>query len=382
MNYSKNKVIVIMLLIILLLSPVTIYYDGTKEEVVIGYLTESYEDRETLNKMKFDVVFGAPHYSGYKSYKYYNNEFVQSGNYVSNGVNGQENVDKLNWIISEYKNINSYKDIKKIYGQIRLIKTVDEYEFFIFDEELKSTDKSGYQLNTIFKRNNTDYTYEKLEVETPSNFCIKDITYYKDVIYLVGTNTTIVNNETTTKMVSYKIEGEKVERLVLHKIYGYYNEKSICIADDTLYFGYYDKSNQEILISVNLDNDNIVKHAQIGKNTSRKIYEDYKIKNMLYYDDTLYVFCKGDISMGESNFYVIEFDKYLNLKDYYSVEIESYDDFNKAFVFENEIYIAIKQSSMHGAIYRFDNKEINKLIMFGLNTQKNELFYYDLFVND
>lgn len=382
MNYSKNKVIVIMLLIILLLSPVTIYYDGTKEEVVIGYLTESYEDRETLNKMKFDVVFGAPHYSGYKSYKYYNNEFVQSGNYVSNGVNGQENVDKLNWIISEYKNINSYKDIKKIYGQIRLIKTVDEYEFFIFDEELKSTDKSGYQLNTIFKRNNTDYTYEKLEVETPSNFCIKDITYYKDVIYLVGTNTTIVNNETTTKMVSYKIEGEKVERLVLHKIYGYYNEKSICIADDTLYFGYYDKSNQEILISVNLDNDNIVKHAQIGKNTSRKIYEDYKIKNMLYYDDTLYVFCKGDISMGESNFYVIEFDKYLNLKDYYSVEIESYDDFNKAFVFENEIYIAIKQSSIHGAIYRFDNKEINKLIMFGLNTQKNELFYYDLFVND
>lgn len=382
MNYSKNKVIVIMLLIILLLSPVTIYYDGTKEEVVIGYLTESYEDRETLNKMKFDVVFGAPHYSGYKSYKYYNNEFVQSGNYVSNGVNGQENVDKLNWIISEYKNINSYKDIKKIYGQIRLIKTVDEYEFFIFDEELKSTDKSGYQLNTIFKRNNTDYTYEKLEVETPSNFCIKDITYYKDVIYLVGTNTTIVNNETTTKMVSYKIEGEKVERLVLHKIYGYYNEKSICIADDTLYFGYYDKSNQEILMSVNLDNDNIVKHAQIGKNTSRKIYEDYKIKNMLYYDDTLYVFCKGDISMGESNFYVIEFDKYLNLKDYYSVEIESYDDFNKAFVFENEIYIAIKQSSMHGAIYRFDNKEINKLIMFGLNTQKNELFYYDLFVND
>lgn len=382
MNYSKNKVIVIMLLIILLLSPVTIYYDGTKEEVVIGYLTESYEDRETLNKMKFDVVFGAPHYSGYKSYKYYNNEFVQSGNYVSNGVNGQENVDKLNWIISEYKNINSYKDIKKIYGQIRLIKTVDEYEFFIFDEELKSTDKSGYQLNTIFKRNNTDYTYEKLEVETPSNFCIKDITYYKDVIYLVGTNTTIVNNETTTKMVSYKIEGEKVERLVLHKIYGYYNEKSICIADDTLYFGYYDKSNQEILMSVNLDNDNIVKHAQIGKNTSRKIYEDYKIKNMLYYDDTLYVFCKGDISMGESNFYVIEFDKYLNLKDYYSVEIESYDDFNKAFVFENEIYIAIKQSSIHGAIYRFDNKEINKLIMFGLNTQKNELFYYDLFVND
>lgn len=382
MNYSKNKVIVIMLLIILLLSPVTIYYDGTKEEVVIGYLTESYEDRETLNKMKFDVVFGAPHYSGYKSYKYYNNEFVQSGNYVSNGVNGEENVDKLNWIISEYKNINSYKDIKKIYGQIRLIKTVDEYEFFIFDEELKSTDKSGYQLNTIFKRNNTDYTYEKLEVETPSNFCIKDITYYKDVIYLVGTNTTIVNNETTTKMVSYKIEGEKVERLVLHKIYGYYNEKSICIADDTLYFGYYDKSNQEILISVNLDNDNIVKHAQIGKNTSRKIYEDYKIKNMLYYDDTLYVFCKGDISMGESNFYVIEFDKYLNLKDYYSVEIESYDDFNKAFVFENEIYIAIKQSSIHGAIYRFDNKEINKLIMFGLNTQKNELFYYDLFVND
>lgn len=370
MDYNKNKILVIMLIIILTMTPIAMYYNHVKEDIVIGYLIDDYEERETLNRMKFDVVFGAPHYAGYKSYRYYDERFVKSGNYV-NSSRGEENIDKLNWIIDEYENINSYDDIKKIYGPIGLIKTVGDYDFFAFDGDAKKYDKNGYELNTIFKRNNKDYTYEELELETHSNFEIMDISYYDDVIYVIGISTNIVNDKRVNKIIEYKINGDNnVERKVLHKNDDYYNKEAIYTIDNILYFEYYNKFGKEIFTSINLDDENIVKYIELGETTSWKIYRGNKIKSVLYYDDTLYVFCKGVSNIDESKIDVIEFDKYLNLKKYYNVELESYSGLNKAFIFEDEIYVAIEETSTHASIYKMDDEEIYKLIMFGLNVQK------------
>lgn len=376
MNYNKNKILVIMILIILIIIPLDMYYNYTKEEVIVGYLTDNYQDREILNKMKFDAVFGTPYYSNYKSYRYYNDRFVKSGKYVNTDID-EVNVDKLNWIIDEYEDIDSYKDMKKMYGPIKFTKTIGDHDFFVFDGKTQKYDKNGYKLNTIFIHNNKDSTYEKMELETHDNFEIRDVVYYEDIIYVIGTSTNIINDKAVNKMIEYKINGDNVERKILHKSSFYYNKDAIYTVDNILYFEY-DESDKQILMSINLDNENIIKSVELGETTSWKIYEINKIKSILYYNDTLYVFCKGDSNTVD----VIEFDRYLNLKKYYNLEFENYSGINKTFVFEDEIYIVIEETSVHASIYRINDEKMEKLIMFGLNIQKYDLFYYDLFLND
>lgn len=82
--------------------------------------------------MKFDIIFGAPHYSGFKSYKYNNKKFQQSVEYYSQPV-VEESEKYINKIINLHDDLSLYYDLRLLYGQVGLVKEIDGFNSVIFD---------------------------------------------------------------------------------------------------------------------------------------------------------------------------------------------------------------------------------------------------------
>ncbi len=139
---KKVKKIKILNIILITIIICILYYNFKVEEVIINYITDEKQELTRLNDMKFEILFGAPHYYGFESYRYLDEKFFKSGEYTSS-PRGEESMEYINKIINLDEDIDNYEDIRDKYGQIALIKELDEFVFIIFDGYFNSED--GYK---------------------------------------------------------------------------------------------------------------------------------------------------------------------------------------------------------------------------------------------
>lgn len=370
----KKKVMVIFLTIIVF-SAIVIFINsynskGTKDEVSINYLTNDKNELNVLNEMKFDIIFGAPHHSGFISYRYSNETFLQSEEeYVSSPI-GEESTKYINEIINLDDSVKTYHDIRVLYGQISLIKEVDGFVFVIFDGFFNEYDKEGFKKNVIFKLDNKNNSYEKMEIELLTTEFINEFDYVNDKMFFITINDVYTDNEPAFEFVVYEMRGNIVSRNIINRNTIPYNIKSIYSIEGNLYFSYFDTGYNEKLKTINLSTFEELGEINLGT--------DSKIEYLFYNKNGLYILSSMDNSVSISNT-----DENLNLKNNYFVEIDEYMNINKALYNYNKdsFYIVIKENPISASMYKFATGDLEKILSFELNTKINDLFYYNIFLN-
>ncbi len=189
-------------------------------------------------------------------------------------------------------------------------------------------------------------------------------------MFFISSEESYIDEKREFDLVVYEMDSKGVKT--------YFPIKSIesfttfCV-ENNLYFTYTNKNYEKNIGYIDLNNINEVKNISVDKD----IKQTYLTYNM--YEDSIYILS------NKNNFIeVMKTDKYLNVKNTYTINICVGMEINKVLYFDNIMYVVIKEDSKSASMYKIINDEFEKVISFELNKNKdfNNLFYYNIFLNN
>ncbi len=366
---------IFILIIILIYIFIFLIYQKNKYSLPINikYINENLD-----SDLQFDVIYSAPHYSGnYDAYKFNGSEFILSDSYVTSTSNTEVviNESNLDDILLIYDDIDSYTELRYKDGQISLIRTYDDYTFYIFDGFITGEEaEKGKKINLLYKFNNSTKEYIRYKIEMDKAHFVEDFIYIDNLIYLIASyNSELllyeVFEDTITSFYSITDNGQHtlIEKLSIHNdilIGSYIIEENI---QEVLFF--YDIKKKTLLYELNVDNDLLDKASLYDRGLTQSIYKN----------DSYYFYRTTELGIQEL---IIEdnFDTFKDVNIYVNNFYENIEHFyyiNDVFVYKDNLYILILNTTTENSIYKIMDNKLEKLLNFELKINPNNIFYCD-----
>ena len=334
--------------------------------VSVTYLSKLAEDRERLNDLNFDVLFGAPHYNGFEVYRYQDGKFYDSPNRYDSSPSGEESMRYLDWIIAKDDSITNYSEMRDQYGQVNRIKEKDGLVYVLFDGYLTERGSDTHKINRLVTIHPQTEQYQVTEISFPALEFFHEMEPMGGSMFFVTRTENYIGEKGKYERVLYEWKDNVLEREVIFQSDISFSPWTVYIKNGILYFGYVDENRQEVIRAIRLeDRSELAELTMPAGSESEYLY---------YAGDRLKIYSKGK---GEA-IYVTETDAYLRQKDRYVLEADKYWEINKVFEYQGEIYVVLSgEESNVGIIYKQKEKKLEKLLSFA--RRKKDLFYYNLY---
>lgn len=352
-----NKKYIIIIFTFILITTI-LYIKIGDNDISINEITKNYNEEIELENLDLSFIYGNTSSKNYTSYKYKNKDFVKENKTFLISVNGVIDKEVLELIFNE----NNYENIIKEIGQVSFYKIIDNNLYIVFDGKYKDNNKE----NIIYKISLSNGKKEKIVFNTDYSFFSVNIYEYDNKIFIAGLEEKLdKNNNSIGNVIIYKLSNKNIEKIKVLETNNLIQTDSYKFVNGHFLFSEW-SNNYEYIYSYNIDKNKIVNKIKTPEISS---YQDYENYILLF-------------SKDKNNLNITFNDINLNKKEEIKFDIGNYSSINKVFVNDDKLYILIEKDKNNHILYKYENKNIIKLLDFSLSNNTNDIFLYDIYFNN